>query len=474
MTLTRDLVRFATELRYQDIPGPILHKLRLHWLDGISCGYAASLTTAGQQARAAALLLGGGDGQCRMLGPSTRQRSSPPAAAFANALQINALDFDDGVEIDGKGMGHPGATLIPAALAALDQSASPIPAERLLTALAAGFEINNRLIHALQPSAPRFAEVYGIAQHQAIGAAIVYGLTAGVDANRLHHAIGLAATLSCVPSLHKYNWDQRPLVSLKDGVASAAQAGVQAACMASMGFIGSLDVLDGPQGYWRMQGSDRFDATLVRQDLGQSWYVRYGSFKRYPACRWLASALECMERLMHETRWRPEDIQKIEVRTFSRAACDFMDLEPANSTDAQFSLPYTLAAAAMGLAPGKAWYEPEAWHSPVLRGLMQRTQACVDPYFEARMQGAGRQPGAAITLTTHSGRSATAQQDIPSGSAALPLPDEHIIAKAKCNLESDSAQADTFIARLLDAAWWQQTALPDASLLLPAANPPGR
>ncbi len=112
---------------------------------------------------------------------------------------INGLDHDDGVEIDGKGLGHPGATLVAAAMVALDLNPEPVAQDVLITTLAAGFEVNNRLIHAIQPSAERFSQVYGVAQHQSIGAAVVAGRLLGLNPEQLHHAVGLAAALTPLP-----------------------------------------------------------------------------------------------------------------------------------------------------------------------------------------------------------------------------------------------------------------------------------
>lgn len=461
MTLTQTLVRFATRLRSTDLPPDVTHKLRLHLLDSIGCGWAGSHTGLGSQARAAAAILG--SGPCGVLGSYSRH--APPAAALANSLMINALDFDDGVEIQGKGMGHPGASLLPAALAALDSSPMPVSGVDVLSALAAGFEINNRLIHALQPSAECFAQVYGIAQHQAIGAAIVFGRIHHFDEALLHHAVGLAATLSCVPSLHKYNWDARPLVTLKDGVASAAQAGVQAACLARLGFQGSRNVLDGPQGYWRMLGSDRFDPDALTVGLGEQWHIRFGSFKRYPACRWLACALECMDRIMCESGWLAEDVAKVEVHTFARLVRDFMDMAPATSTDAQFSLPYTMAAVMLRLPPGAGWYAEEVRFSPKHAALMARVQATLDPGFDQRMQGSERQPGARVVALHRDGRRLCQELAMPAGSAERPISEEEIIAKACRNLASSLEAPVAHIEALLDESSWREPQISAAFLL---------
>ncbi|MFT4191642.1 MAG: MmgE/PrpD family protein [Comamonas sp.] len=449
---THALAVFAHELTADHLPEPVRRQLRLHLVDALGCGWAASATEVGTLARSAAHWLG--DGPCHVWGAA--RRHAPMAAAFANALIINGLDHDDGVEIEGKGLGHPGATLVAAALAALDAAAQPVSGARFLAALAAGFEVNNRLIHALQPSAESFAQAYGVAQHQAIGAAVVAGSLWGLDAEGLHQAMGLAATLSAVPSLHKYNWQERPLVTLKDGVAPAAQAGIQAAGLVQLGFVGSRDVLDGAQGYWRMRGSDRFDEQALLHGLGQHWFIGYGSFKRYPACRWLAAALEALEAIASRTGWPADEMAAIEVASFARLAEDFMDADPAQATDAQFSLPYTLAAVAHRLPPGPAWYAADTWARADLRATAQRVRASVDPALDARMSGADRQPGARVTVRHRDGRQATEARAQPQGSAARPLADEAIIAKACRNVAGRIADPRGWVQALLGEDCWRR------------------
>lgn len=451
LSVTRHLVQFAHTLTIDQVPDATCHKLKLHLLDALGCGWATSGTPAASLAHAATGLLGG-DGACHVFGAP--RLYSAPAAAFANAMLINGLDHDDGVEIDGKGLGHPGATLVSAAMAALDQSPRAVEGRVFLAALAAGFEVNNRLIHALQPSAARFAQVYGVAQHQAIGAAVVAGRILGLHDEAFSQAVGLAATLTCLPSLHKYNWQARPLVTLKDGVAAAAQAGVQAALLAQLGFIGSHDVLDGPQGYWRMIGSDRFDAEVLVRGLGTQWYIDHGSFKRYPACRWLACALECMAAIVQATGWPVEEIDEIEVRTFARLAGDFMDAAPHSPVEAQFSLPYTLAAIAVRCPPGADWYAEETLRDARLQDVMRKVKAVVDPVFEQRMSGPGRQPGARVTVRHRNGQTAAREQHVPSGSSTSPMDEAELVAKACANMNRRVENPQQWAASILSTARW--------------------
>src|SRR5262249_28504388 len=97
-------------------------------------------------------------------------RTSMPLAAFINATQANALDYDDAYERNGKGMGHPGSTIIPAALAVAEYVGAT--GCDLLAAVLAGYEVANRVIKAIQPTPQRHSQVWGVAVHQAFGAVV--------------------------------------------------------------------------------------------------------------------------------------------------------------------------------------------------------------------------------------------------------------------------------------------------------------
>ncbi|MCS0497776.1 MmgE/PrpD family protein [Ancylobacter sp. MQZ15Z-1] len=427
--VTATVAAFAAELRYEDVAAPVLHRIKLHLLDAIGCAVAGSDLDISRSARAVASRMGSG-GASRVFG--TQERFTPIAAAFANSVIANALDYDDGFEVNGKGMGHPSASLVPAALAALGRR--PVCGRAFLVALAAAYEINNRLILAMQPSAARFRQVYGIGQHQAIGAALVFARLSGCDVAGIRNAIGLAGALTPLPSLHKYNWQSRPIISLKDGVAPAAQAGVQAAIMSEEGFVGSADLLDGPQGYWRMIGSDRFDASLVVDGLGTLWLAGKGSFKTYPACRWLAPALEAFENAYVKARLTPAAIAQVRVATFGIIADKLMERRPLNPIDAQFSLPHLIGAIATGRPSGPSWFSAGAFADEALREVADKVEVCVDPAMDRLMNGRMRRPSAAVEVVTTDGRRFASEVVAPLGGERRPVDDGVVLDKAARNL----------------------------------------
>lgn len=443
--VTREVAGFAAQLDYDAIPATVRHRIKLHLLDTIACALAGAGLDIARNARAVAARMGPG-GTCRVFG--TAERFAPVAATFANSVIANALDYDDGFEVNGKGMGHPSASIVPAALAAL--GARRVSGREFLAALAAAYEINNRLILAMQPTARRFRQVYGVGQHQTIGAAVAFGRLSGFDAAALRNALGLAGALTPLPSLHKYNWRTRPIISLKDGVAPAAQAGVQAAIMGEAGFVGSADLFDGPQGYWRMIGSDRFDASLVTEGLGSQWLAGKGSFKTYPACRWLAPALEAFESAYRQAGLAASDIVAIRIATFGVVADKLMERRPVNPIDAQFSLPFLIGAIATGRAAGAGWFTSDAFADPRLHAIVDKVEVAIDPAMDDLMNGSRRRPSATATVVATDGREFHRSIEAPLGGELRPIDDDLVIGKATENMRLAGIDPASLISSILD------------------------
>lgn len=443
-SLTFDLAQFACQLTSEAIPAEWRRKITLHFIDSLGCGIAAAgdpvLRVSAKMARSqyapgSSLTL---DGAAPL---------SASGAAFLNAVAINALDYDDGFEVAGRGMGHPGATLVAGALAAL--GVQPVSGKALLTALVAAWEINARVILSQQPTAERFRQVYGVCQHESLGAAVAYGLLRGCDALGLENCLGLAASLTPLPSLHKYNWQQRPLISFKDYNAPAAEAGVRAVEMHLAGIVGPRDVLSGPQGFWRMMGSDQFKPEILSEDLGSQWQLQHASFKAYPTCRWMHTALQSFEMLLN-TLPSPESIQRVRVYGSQLLANFFIDNQPASSIDAQFSLPLALACLAFNI-PRHQWSQEDVYRSASLRAFADKVEVVAEEHFDNLMQQY-RRPAARVEVVVDNLIIQGNTIDYPPGTQENPLAEQQVIDKFVANLSSriPSLQAQNIVAQLLD------------------------
>jgi 2-methylcitrate dehydratase PrpD len=443
-SLTRTLAQFAADLQLEHVPEALREQIKLHLIDALACGLASTrseLAAVFQQHCTEEYAAG----PCALLGST--KRLAPAGAALYNGMAINALDHDDGLEVDGRGMGHPGASLVAAALSGIWQRKTS--GRELLEALIAAYEINARVILAVQPSIERFRQVYGVCQHQALGAAIAFGKLMQLDSAALENAMGLAGTLTPLPSLRKYNWETRPLVSFKDFTAPAAEAGVRAVRLQQHNWVGAQAVLDGDQGLWRMLGSDRFDAPVLTADLGRHWLAANSSLKHYPACRWIHTALESFEQLQQEHAFDAAAISEIRVLTGTTQARDFMDERPVNEVDAQFSLPHTLACLALGIAKHD-WHTASTLADEGVRAVADRVVAEVDPELNTLMADT-RRPAGQVQVRVGEQTLIGLRLDYPLGCRERPLSREQVANKFRqyAPLGSPAETVEPVLAGLL-------------------------
>ena len=427
---TLQLVDFARNLTWADVPPAAQKAARTAVLDSIGCMLGGSRTEVARRTLGIIETLGGAP-QAVISG--TRKRTSAPLAAFMNGVHANVLDYDDAFERDGKGMGHPGATVIPAALAMAELTAAP--AAELAAAVVAGYEVANRIIEAIQPTPQRHSQVWGVAVHQAFGSAVAAARLLRLDEAAFLNAFGLAGTHSTMPAARKWNWTTRPLSTPKDVVAAPAETGIRVALLASAGWQGSRDILDGEKGFWIMAGSDRCDHSRLVDRLGTRWTVQELSFKPYPACRWVHAALEATEGIMREGRLTAADIRSVEVGSFEDLVTNFADRRPTTLIDGEFSVPWTQAVMIAGLPKGPAWYAPAALADPALHGVADKVAMVVDAEAQARHFSDERKSMSVVRIEATDGRRFERRVAVAVGGVASPWPEGGIAAKFRSQAE---------------------------------------
>ncbi|RLE53410.1 MAG: hypothetical protein DRJ26_03360, partial [Candidatus Methanomethylicota archaeon] len=289
-------------------------------------------------------------------------------ASFINSVLVNALDYDDTSQAD-----HPGATIIPAALAVAEKIGS-ISGKELITAIILGYEICEKIGRAIQPSWIRYIKVHGMS-HQTFGAVGAASKLLKFDKWKFLNAIGLAGAFSPVPHAGKFGLDERPVVWIKNNVAWTSLAGVFAALLAEKGFIGSRSILDGDTGFWIMASSDKcgFDEMVKFE----AYEILSVSFKTYPCCRWLHTTLDALRDIILHENISVDDVKKVNVRTIAPLVEKFMDYDSRNMIDAQFSLPYAVAMILCRI-PRLKWYSKEILFNDKIKNVMRLVKAEVD------------------------------------------------------------------------------------------------
>ena len=317
------LAEFIHDLDADSLPGDVLDQVRACLLDLV--GVAAGGSGTGMSAIArehAGNNLAGRERSARLFFDG--REVSPVGAAFANAATIDAMDGHDGHRLT---KGHAGAAVLPAALSVLDRQTAVVG--DLLTSLLVGYEVANRAGMAIHSAAGDF---HSSGAWNALGAAAVGARLLGLDYEQTAHALGIA----------EYQAPRAPMMRcidyptmVKDSSAWGAQAGISAALLAADGFTGAPALL-----------TEATDADDVWGDLGRRWTILEQYFKPFPVCRWAQPAVHATIELVVAHDIAPGDIRRIDVATFHEAT-RLATRVPTTTEQAQYSLPFPVAAAAV-------------------------------------------------------------------------------------------------------------------------------
>lgn len=412
------LGRFVTEYDLDDVPNDIIEHTERLVLDSLG------VTVGGTRMKQAGTIAEfwseqGGSPQATV--PATGEKLPATTATYLNSYCANLLDYDD--TYSGRAIGHPGATVIPAALAVAE--AEGTDTRSLLEAIIVGYEVSLRVGDAIMPSPERSQEVVGTGTWQIFGPAAAAAKLLDCSTEAVADALGMAGMNAPVPLVRKVGIASDHFQWLKNNYGWAAMGGVIAAEFADRGFLGSRDLFDGPTGFWRMAASDSFDEEILLRPADDWYAVSDVSFKPYSACRWTHATLDCVLDL-REQGVDPERIEAVSVDTFHEAAA--LDGLPDTVFEAQFSLPFVVAVALLGYESGFDWLSSERVTDPEVQDLMERVEARTDPVFTEWYETDG-QMAASVTVTLNDGQELSAETDYPRGSAEKPMTMEEIEGK---------------------------------------------
>lgn len=382
-------------------------KVKEHLLDTLACAIAAGDSRPAEAMRNAISSLGDG-GRSVLWG--TGQLLPPDRAAMMNAQQANLLDFDDTAE----GGGHPGAVVIPSAIAAGEHVDAT--GKALLESILVGYEIAERLGRYVRYSGQRAAQVWGQTSWQGIGAAAGAARISGLNFEQTKNAIGIAAQVTPVPASRKSGMAKSdPHMSwIKNGYGWSAANAVLASLLAHQGFVANHSFLDGPTGLWVMAGGDDYDEEQLIRNLGSSQpTIMRASIKPYASCRWSHSTLDAVSELT-QAGMTPEEVESIDIFGFRELDETLNGATPTNIIDAQFHLGHLVALQLLGRSPQFGLRERDLDASEV-RALSARVRIHVDDVREEEFRRS-RKTGVRVVLKTRSGGSRTVDVEHPWGS----------------------------------------------------------
>ncbi|AEW98235.1 MmgE/PrpD family protein [Streptantibioticus cattleyicolor] len=409
---TADLAAFAAHTRYDALPSAVVERLQQCLLDFVGVtALGAREAESSQALRDGVTHLAGRDGGAIVIGQSRRLPTE--YAALLNGAHAHSLDFDD--TFIGGGL-HPGAAVIPAALATAQDT--DVSGPGFLTAVAVGYETSCRLGAALGQGAYRRG-FHPTAIAGVFGAVAAVGRLRGLDAERLEHAFGLAGSMAAGSMQYLANggWNKR----LHPGL--AARNALLAVALASAGVIGAAQAIEGDLGLLAGYSAAPEPAALVA-GLGTEWRLTGTGIKPYPSCRLTHGAIDAARRLRDALSGRPLDEGRLTVRISPEAyaivgAPEDRKVTPVNTVDGQFSVYFQIAAALLDATV--TWDSYRRIGDPATRRLASRVSVSADDAITPA--------GAVLTWHGPDGRDIEARVDEPSGEPGTTLSWELVEAK---------------------------------------------
>lgn len=407
MSLTQDVANIVADLSYGSIPAHVRDKAKILILDYVGCVIAGS-TNGG--ARQMTSYLAGIDtgGPCSLFGTSLRFHAAN--AAHANAHSASMLSLDDSYVL----FGHPGASIIPAALAVAEEASSS--GQALIAAVVGGYEMSLRLGTAIRPSEERDRQVKGYATWQIFGACTAASLLHRFSAEQIADAYGLTPMHAPLPFLRKFH--SRPMSLLKNNYGWANKGAITAVDLVRAGFHGNRTIFDGEDGFWAMAGSDRFEPADLLDRWGERYFTLEVGLKPYGVCRWIHTTVDCFRALIARHRFGLSDVERIHVETVTEFVRDFNGPWPESIIEAAFHIPYALALELHDKSSARGLRDEDLTDEdlPKTAALVSvATLAGADEKFYAQ-----RLLPARVTVTLTNGETLTAEAEIPAGAPGGP------------------------------------------------------
>lgn len=449
--VTRKIADFVVKTSFEDLPPETVEIAKRCVLDGTAVMLAGSAEPC---ARIARTYLGevAGTGDATTLGLGS-QRAPVHLAAFANGIAGHALDWDDtalSLEKDRSVLIHPTMPPLCAALAVGQKVKAT--GKDFLTAFLLGFEVEVKIAEAIAPE--HFAGGRGFHTSGTIGvfgSVVAAGKLLKLDALQMTHALAIAATMSAGLGVN-HGTMSKPL-----NMGRSSETGVTAARLASLGFDGPVNALEGGRGFFEAFGGG-FAPERLGPRLGNPWATLSPgtSVKPYPSGVVGHPGMDAMKTLVTVHDIQPGDVKRIHVETGRNVVFPGpLRIAHANTAlEGKFCVPFQMAAIVLRRKAGLAEFSDEFVRSDACQDMQRKVEAVLSPRIEAMGMD---KVVFEITVETEDGRLFTRRsEEHYRGGPKNPLTWEALCEKfedcAANVLPAEARQRFIAAARLLDEA----------------------
>ncbi|MDR1753312.1 MAG: MmgE/PrpD family protein [Eubacterium sp.] len=390
---TKALSEYAVNLKYDNIPPDVIERVKLMTLHTLGSSLAAASVDLTKKAIESGRLMSNAGKSTTWVGGA---KMSAIAAAFVNGTLADMLDWEDC-----SWAGHPSAGTFPAAIAVAEELGSR--GKTYLESVVAGLEVYIRAAMAVQP--PRnfnHNQGWGLTSWQIIAATVPAAKLMNMDVNMTNQAYGMAAIYTTISS----NLSQGTMSNAyhyEHGI--NAMAGVLAAYNAKLGLDNLQGAFDVPYAWVEKLTTEPKREWFIK-DLDEFLLMKI-LIKHWPANMWVQTPVEIVGELAEKHRINPDNISEILVNPPTQFRMHFYNEGFSSLMEAQFSMPYCIAAILLDPKPGANWYTREMMNNKKLLELASKVKSGSDPEHTLQesfnMYVDGDFPEKTVTITMKDG-----------------------------------------------------------------------
>ncbi|MGH9437285.1 MAG: MmgE/PrpD family protein, partial [Terriglobia bacterium] len=207
----------------------------------------------------------------------------------------------------------------------------------------------------------------------------------------------------------------------------AAESGIVAADLASLGWTASLKVLEDPGGFFHAFGGG-YDPSYIVGKLGNPWtFASPGiSIKPFPCGSLAHPGMDKFLSMVEENNIQPDRVESVIVGVNHDVPKALFYHDPHTALQAKFSMEFCIASLLLYRKAGLTQFRDNVVNRPEVQNVIKRVHLVVDPRADAAGYNKMR---TYITIKLRDGRTLTGFADFAKGSPAHPMSYDEVAAK---------------------------------------------
>lgn len=286
------------------LPAAVVEKAKHHILDTFAAMISGSELPPGQAALALARAQAGRP-VSTVVGANIL--TGPIDAALVNGVLAHSDETDDS---HGPSQSHPGASIVPAALAVGEDLGAS--GEHFLRAVTLGYDVGPRMTMAL--GGPAFREETRRSTHAIagnFGSAAAAGCVAALNAQQMRWVLDYASQQASGYAIWGRDTDHIEKGFVFGGM--PARNGVTSALLVRSGWNGVDDVFSGADNFFQVNAPDGAPAVLV-DGLGERFEIVRTDIKKWTVGTPIQAPLDAIELIRRARAFEAGDVARVNVR----------------------------------------------------------------------------------------------------------------------------------------------------------------